>query len=241
MGRVYKQDTHEPHPSGMPLTTCETYPREDDYADIQGGIPTDPLDLEMRGKAGFQHVRCPRGKTRCQCGLLSYHLDSLVIAVDGTCPGNGGSSAARSSGGIWFRDGMGTNSPRSDYRQNFAFSIPDHPDHSHTSQIAELHAAVGALLKARLYVNEGGQFPCAENCATPCKVKHIVLKTDSAYLVQGITRYINKWRQNGWKTATNKEVKNRDLWEWLEALIDAYEDMEVGVDFCVTRACMAWV
>ena len=36
--------------------------------------------------------------------------------------------------------------------------------------------------------------------------------TDSKYLKEGIENWINKWKLNGWKTAANKPVKNRDLW-----------------------------
>ncbi|KAK8055219.1 hypothetical protein PG993_000446 [Apiospora rasikravindrae] len=232
--REYKKETHGPHPGGAPESTCETYPREDEYAEVPGGKPTDPLDLEMDGINGFMHVRCPRGKTKCPCGRLALHIDSLVIAIDGACPGNGSLNATRSGGGIFFGTSFGANSPTTDYKQNFAFRIPDHSYYPHTSQRAELHAAAGALLKARHYVNEGGQFPC-EGCVRPCTVKHIVLKTDSAYLVKGITSHINKWRHNGWRTADRREVKNRDLWEWLDRLINAYDDMDVVVDFWLVR------
>jgi ribonuclease HI len=43
------------------------------------------------------------------------------------------------------------------------------------------------------------------------------LVTDSAYLRNGITRWLPTWRRRGWRTADNKPVLNRDLWERLEA------------------------
>jgi len=48
----------------------------------------------------------------------------------------------------------------------------------------------------------------------PCEVE---LTTDSTYVKDGITRWVAKWKQNGWRTAAKKPVKNRDLWEQLEA------------------------
>lgn len=42
--------------------------------------------------------------------------------------------------------------------------------------------------------------------------------SDSAYVIEGITRHINKWRQNGFLTAAKRPVENRDLWEDLDAL-----------------------
>lgn len=47
----------------------------------------------------------------------------------------------------------------------------------------------------------------------------IVLYTDSQYVKNGITSWICGWKKNGWKTASKKPVKNRDLWEALDALM----------------------
>ncbi|NLI81910.1 MAG: ribonuclease HI [Deltaproteobacteria bacterium] len=44
------------------------------------------------------------------------------------------------------------------------------------------------------------------------------LYTDSQYLKNGITNWIDKWKRNGWLTSTREPVKNRDLWEVLDAL-----------------------
>jgi len=53
-----------------------------------------------------------------------------------------------------------------------------------------------------------------EAMTEPCKV---VLTTDSTYVKDGITRWIRNWKANGWKTAAKKPVKNKDLWERLDA------------------------
>jgi len=47
----------------------------------------------------------------------------------------------------------------------------------------------------------------------------VEIRTDSAYLVNGITRWLPDWQQRGWRTADKKTVKNRDLWESLLQLI----------------------
>ncbi len=49
----------------------------------------------------------------------------------------------------------------------------------------------------------------------PCEVH---LTTDSQYLRQGITQWLPQWKRRGWKTADRKPVRNRDLWERLDAL-----------------------
>ena len=51
----------------------------------------------------------------------------------------------------------------------------------------------------------------------PCRVE---LHTDSVYVKDGITRWIHKWRVNGWRTSDKKPVKNAELWQ---ELVDACE------------------
>ncbi len=46
----------------------------------------------------------------------------------------------------------------------------------------------------------------------------ITLHTDSKYVIDGITKWINNWKKNGWKTASKKQVKNSDLWKELDEL-----------------------
>ena len=45
------------------------------------------------------------------------------------------------------------------------------------------------------------------------------LHTDSRYLHDGITTWVTNWKDNGWKTAGKKPVKNVDLWQRLEAAL----------------------
>ncbi len=43
--------------------------------------------------------------------------------------------------------------------------------------------------------------------------------TDSEYVRRGITEWLASWKARGWRTADRKPVKNRDLWEQLDALV----------------------
>ncbi|WP_244396160.1 ribonuclease HI [Afipia carboxidovorans] len=47
-----------------------------------------------------------------------------------------------------------------------------------------------------------------------CVVK---LHTDSKYLRNGITNWIDGWKRNGWLTVAREPVKNEDLWRRLDA------------------------
>ena len=44
----------------------------------------------------------------------------------------------------------------------------------------------------------------------------VSLHTDSLYLRDGITRWLPRWKRNGWRTAGRQPVKNADLWQRLE-------------------------
>ncbi len=44
------------------------------------------------------------------------------------------------------------------------------------------------------------------------------VRTDSQYVKNGVTKWINSWKRNGWKTSAKTPVKNRELWEELDAL-----------------------
>ena len=51
----------------------------------------------------------------------------------------------------------------------------------------------------------------------PCNVD---LFTDSKYVMDGITKWIHNWKKNNWRTAAKKDVKNKELWQRLDELIN---------------------
>ena len=73
-----------------------------------------------------------------------------------------------------------------------------------TNNRMELMAAIAAL----------------EALTRPCAV---TLHTDSQYLRNGVTQWIEAWKARGWRTADKKPVKNVDLWQRLEAASEAHD------------------
>ena len=57
----------------------------------------------------------------------------------------------------------------------------------------------------------------------PCNVE---LFTDSKYVMDGITQWIQNWKKNNWKTSAKKEVKNKRLWQQLDQLM-AYHQVQL--------------
>ncbi len=54
----------------------------------------------------------------------------------------------------------------------------------------------------------------------PCAVD---LYTDSTYVRDGITKWLDGWKARDWKTAAKKPVKNADLWRELEAAASRHQ------------------
>ena len=50
----------------------------------------------------------------------------------------------------------------------------------------------------------------------------ITIYTDSNNVKNGITEWVRKWKENGWKNSNKVPVKNKDLWEKLDNLCAQY-------------------
>ena len=51
----------------------------------------------------------------------------------------------------------------------------------------------------------------------------VELYTDSKYVMDGITQWIQNWKKNNWRTAAKKDVKNKELWQKLDQLISQHQ------------------
>jgi len=59
-----------------------------------------------------------------------------------------------------------------------------------------------------------------EALTEPCQVD---IYTDSTYVKDGITRWLDGWRARDWRTANKKPVKNQDLWKRLVAEVEQHD------------------
>ena len=80
-------------------------------------------------------------------------------------------------------------------------------------QSRELYGGVAATTNNRMELT--AVIEALQALRRPCKV---VLKSDSKYVLQGITEWLPNWKQRGWRTAARKPVMNFDLWQTLDAL-----------------------
>ena len=57
-----------------------------------------------------------------------------------------------------------------------------------------------------------------EGLAALKRPSRVTVTTDSQYVRQGITEWIEGWKRNQWRTSAKKTVKNQDLWQMLDEL-----------------------
>lgn len=77
----------------------------------------------------------------------------------------------------------------------------------------ELYGGVAATTNNRMELT--AVIEALQVLKRPCR---IVLKSDSKYVLQGITEWLPNWKQRGWRTAAKKPVLNVDLWQSLDQL-----------------------
>lgn len=54
------------------------------------------------------------------------------------------------------------------------------------------------------------------------KPSDVTIYTDSKYVLQGATEWLEGWKARGWKGANKKPVKNQDLWEQIDSVIQKH-------------------
>jgi ribonuclease HI len=65
-----------------------------------------------------------------------------------------------------------------------------------------------------------GAIAALEALTRPCVVE---LHTDSQYVHNGVTAWMDNWKARGWRTADRKPVKNVELWQRLEQAAERHE------------------
>lgn len=59
-----------------------------------------------------------------------------------------------------------------------------------------------------------------ESLNQPCLIE---LYSDSQYMKNGITKWIQGWKKKGWQSSSGQPVKNKDLWLRLEAATQSHQ------------------
>lgn len=133
----------------------------------------------------------------------------LVVYTDGSCSGNGSSSAV---------GGIGIHFPNGELKDVSKVFRHEYC----TNQRAELYA----ILTAIRYIKQNLGLS---------KYK-ILIKTDSEYSINCITKWVYGWIKNGWMTKNNTPVANQEFIELIHKYYETYDisfqhvDAHTGMD-----------
>ncbi|GAM37814.1 ribonuclease [Talaromyces pinophilus] len=195
----YPTETKDPGPHTKEADW--RYGRRFDPREIYG----DDIDLdivECRSDSGrWVYVACDASEICPQCGNLPGHIGCIIGTIASTCRRNG-TDDTQAAVGVYF----GKENP---YNRCFQINV-EQP----TNQIAELMAGIDALQQALVIQRRGFQ----ANRKGQRDLRMVVIKSDSEYLVKGMTEWILKWKENGYRNAKGAEVVNAKLFERLEVL-----------------------
>ena len=119
------------------------------------------------------------------------------VYTDGACPNNG-KSEAKAGVGVWWGDG---------HSLNYSRRVTGDKQ---TNNVAEIQAAIVAIRQA-----------------VKAEKKKLVIHTDSQFLINCVTKWMQGWKKKGWKTATGQAVKNQDDLMVLDSLLAANRGLEI--------------
>ncbi|KAH7916647.1 ribonuclease H-like domain-containing protein [Hygrophoropsis aurantiaca] len=154
-----------------------------------------------------------------------------MVFTDGACSRNGQADACSGMGIAMGLDGEG--------EDQWALPIDDtvDPDGKRTSQRAELLAASEGLRRICEEDREGLAKDFDKNRRNArrhgedLRPTCLIIATDSQYVVKGMTEWLPHWKANGWRTSRGGRPSNIDLFQKLDAEVDANErrhHVEIG-------------
>uniref|UniRef100_A0A914I5Q3 Ribonuclease H1 n=1 Tax=Globodera rostochiensis TaxID=31243 RepID=A0A914I5Q3_GLORO len=160
--------------------------------------PTKPKLGRQKANGIFKNGSCPAESA----AVVGEAAATLASAVD--------DAVGDDTATIVYTDGACSRNGCVGAKAGFGvFWSDDHPDNvsapvvgEPTNNRAEYLAVIAAVEKAK-----------ARN------IRRLVIRTDSELLIQSMTKWLTKWRRNGWKTVKGKDVRNRDLLERLDKLM----------------------
>ncbi|XP_033644840.1 ribonuclease H1-like [Asterias rubens] len=154
----------------------------------------------------------------------SFTYQSKKIRSSSTCSSSSSSRSSSSSSpplgigrAVVYTDGSCESNGRRGARagvgvywgDNHHYNTSERLEGRQTNQRAEITAAIRALETAKAR-----------------DIKELTLYTDSKYTMKSITEWMHRWKHNGWKTAGNKDVQNKEDLKTLDGLCQ-----QVNVDW----------
>uniref|UniRef100_A0A8C3PBP1 Ribonuclease H1 n=2 Tax=Chrysemys picta bellii TaxID=8478 RepID=A0A8C3PBP1_CHRPI len=190
-----QSSSHSAGTNGISSLTqkSDSYWNELETASPSYSICKRPYEQSLEEESNRKHVKYETYSAPSVSKDKFSYMGDSVVVYTDGCCSSNGRRKARAGVGVYWG--------------------PDHPLNTsdrlsgrQTNQRAEIHAACRAIEQAK-----------SQN------IKKLVLYTDSKFTINGITSWVDNWKNNGWRTSTGKDVINKEDFERLDKLSEGME------------------
>ncbi|KAE8547683.1 hypothetical protein EYB25_009476 [Talaromyces marneffei] len=174
--------------------------------------PSQAIDsdtVECRYKE-WTYLACDCGTPCPDCGNLPPDYSCIVIAIKGVCrcqDNQNGTTTVKAAIGVYL-------APESKHNETRLLQDLDNPPTSHR---AELEAGIQALITIMNIIVVKG--------VEGAKLRMVIIKSDSAYLLQGVTHWVLQWKRHGVLDKRGEVIENAIRFMVLEELRRALEEV----------------
>jgi ribonuclease HI len=138
--------------------------------------------------------------------IVTRNKPVLIIYTDGSCIGNGKSNSKGGVGVFYSKDSNRNISlSYNDVVSNLGFASLGYPTNNKTELLAVLLAL------------KSNELSLIDNHS-------IIIKTDSKYVIDSLTKWYHSWIKNDWMNSSNKPVLNREIIEKIIIFILKYKN-----------------
>ncbi|XP_008160660.2 ribonuclease H1 isoform X2 [Eptesicus fuscus] len=152
-----------------------------------------PAEGEENGEPRAKHVKQDGEAAPVVDKDTFSYMGEYVVVYTDGCCSSNGRRRARAGIGVYWGPG---------HPLNVGIRLPGRQ----TNQRAEIHAACKAIAQAK-----------AQN------ITKLVLYTDSMFTINGITSWVQSWKENGWRTSAGKAVTNKEDFMELDRLVQGVD------------------
>ncbi|CAL8101502.1 unnamed protein product [Orchesella dallaii] len=154
-----------------------------------------------------KRAKMDRAASNSRADLSNFNVDEggFVVVYTDGACTKNGRKAAKAGIGVWF----GNSHP---------LNISEPVEGRQTNNTAEIQAAERAIREAKLN-----------------GINKLMIKTDSQFTINCVTKWLNNWKRNNWRLSSGGDVKNK---EDLVKLDDAMQNMEIKWVSLCTMSCL---
>ena len=161
----------------------------------------------------------PFSSSACHNSMNDMHPS--IIYTDGACQGNG-KDDARAGVGVFY----GKNDPR-----NISTYLRGKRQTNQRAELTAMKLALEGIANYAWNTTKKNKMPAS---TTTRKKQVIIIKSDSSYCVEGLSKRLRIWKRDGWLNKKNESVANQDLWRQVDELntsIALTESIDVKVEW----------